>query len=68
MRGLRSLIQSQQGEGWRLIETAYDDGGFSGGGLARPALQQLLADIGAGRIDAVVIAFLIWRRANSGGG
>jgi site-specific DNA recombinase len=50
-----AFIQSQQGEGWRLIETAYDDGGFSGGSLARPALQQLLADIGQGRIDAVVV-------------
>ena len=50
-----AFIQSQQGEGWRLIETAYDDGGFSGGGMERPALTRLLADIGLGRIDAVVV-------------
>jgi site-specific DNA recombinase len=34
-----AFIQSQQGEGWRLIETAYDDGGFSSGGMERPALS-----------------------------
>src|ERR1035441_490891 len=34
-----SFIQSQQGEGWRLIKTHYDDGGFSGGTMDRPSLQ-----------------------------
>src|SRR2546427_12461606 len=45
-----SYIQSQRSLGWKLIPTRYDDGGFSGGHLDRPALQQLLAgiDIGAG--------------------
>jgi hypothetical protein len=40
-----AYIQSQRQEGWRLLPTQYDDGGYSGGTLERPALQQLLADI-----------------------
>jgi hypothetical protein len=43
-----AYIRSQQGEGWKLIATAYDDGGLSGGTLQRPALQQLLKDIAQG--------------------
>jgi len=50
-----AFIRSQTGEGWRLIKTAYDDGGFSGGGMDRPGLQQLLADIRAGLVDTVVV-------------
>ena len=50
-----AFIRSQAGEGWRLIKTAYDDGGFSGGSMERPALKRLLADIGAGLIDVVVV-------------
>ena len=50
-----AFIKSQAGEGWRLIKTAYDDGGFSGGTMERPALQRLLADIRAGLIDVVVV-------------
>lgn len=50
-----AYIASQAGEGWRLIKTAYDDGGYSGGSMERPALQQLLADIAAGKIDIVVV-------------
>jgi site-specific DNA recombinase len=50
-----ALIRSQAGEGWRLIKTAYDDGGFSGGSMERPALQQLMEDIRAGSIDVVVV-------------
>ena len=50
-----AFIRSQQGEGWRLVETAYDDGGLSGGTLERPALQRLLSDIGQGRVDIVVV-------------
>ena len=46
---------SQRHEGWKALPTYYDDGGFSGGTLVRPAVQQLLADIRAGRVDLVVI-------------
>src|SRR5438552_5152555 len=53
--GCEAYIRSQQGEGWRLIETAYDDGGLSGGTLDRPALRRLLEDIAPGRIDTVVV-------------
>lgn len=45
---------SQQHEGWVALPTRYDDGGFSGATLDRPAMQQLLADIEAGEIDALV--------------
>ncbi len=50
-----AFIRSQAGEGWRLVKTAYDDGGLSGGTMERPALQQLLADIGHGLVDVVVV-------------
>lgn len=50
-----AYIQSQAGEGWKIIARAYDDGGFSGGNLERPALTQLLADVDAGRVDTVVV-------------
>ena len=50
-----AFIDSQRHEGWVCLRTAYDDGGFSGATMARPALQQLLADITAGRVDIVVV-------------
>src|SRR5438309_1242916 len=50
-----AYIRSQRHEGWVLTRYRYDDGGFSGGNIERPALQRLLADIGAGRIDIVVV-------------
>src|SRR5208282_302386 len=50
-----AFIKSQAGEGWRLLRTAYDDGGFSGGTMARPALQQLLEDIRQKRVDVIVV-------------
>ena len=50
-----AFIKSQHGEGWRLVRTAYDDGGFSGGTMERPALQRLLADIRERVIDVVVV-------------
>jgi DNA invertase Pin-like site-specific DNA recombinase len=50
-----AYILSQTSEGWTELPQLYDDGGLSGGSLARPALQQLLADIAEGRIDIVVV-------------
>ena len=50
-----AYIRSQQHEAWLLARNRYDDGGFSGGNLERPALQHLVADIRAGRIDIVVV-------------
>jgi len=50
-----AYVQSQKHEGWQLIPGSYDDGGLSGGSLDRPALQRLLADIDAGRVQMVVV-------------
>jgi len=50
-----AFIQSQKHEGWTVSPALYDDGGFSGGTLERPALKRLLADIEAGRIDVIVV-------------
>jgi site-specific DNA recombinase len=50
-----AYIRSQRHEGWALARTRYDDGGFSGGNMERPALQRLLADIRGGRIDIIVV-------------
>jgi site-specific DNA recombinase len=50
-----AFIASQQHEGWVCLPEQYDDGGFSGGSLERPALNRLLEDIKAGRIDCVVV-------------
>ena len=50
-----AYIKSQAHEGWRLIRDHYDDGGFSGGSLDRPGLQNPLADIRERRIDIVVV-------------
>src|SRR6478736_2021189 len=50
-----AYIKSQALEGWRLIPGRYDDGAFSGASLDRPALQQLLADVRAGKIDIVLV-------------
>jgi site-specific DNA recombinase len=50
-----AYIASQWHEGWRLISTAYDDGGYSGGTMDRPALKRLLQDVEARKIDAVVV-------------
>src|SRR5262249_43501642 len=51
----QAYIRSQAHAGWTLVRTRYDDGGFSGGSTNRPALQQLLADIRAHRINVVVV-------------
>ncbi len=50
-----AYVKSQRSEGWRVLPETYDDGGFSGGTLERPALRRLLDDIDAGRIDTIVV-------------
>ena len=50
-----AFISSQRHEGWIAIDDGYDDGGFSGGNINRPALKRLLADVEDGRIDVVVV-------------
>src|SRR5215831_15868745 len=49
-----AFLRSQTHEGWTCLPQRYDDGGFTGGNMERPALQRLLADIAAGKIDGVV--------------
>ena len=51
----QAYIRSQAHAGWTLVRMRYDDGGFSGGSTDRPALQQLLADIRAHRINVIVV-------------
>ena len=46
-----AYVRSQRHEGWKLLPQRYDDGGISGGTMDRPALQSLLAELEAGRID-----------------
>jgi site-specific DNA recombinase len=50
-----AYIKSQTSQGWRALPQPYDDPAYSGGNLDRPALQQLLKDIDAGRIDVIVV-------------
>jgi site-specific DNA recombinase len=50
-----AFVLSQRHEGWRMLPMAYDDGGYSGGTIARPGLQALLADVDSGNIDVVVV-------------
>lgn len=50
-----AFIRSQHGEGWTLVKSAYDDGGYSGATMDRSGLQRLLADIKAGKVDTVVV-------------
>jgi DNA invertase Pin-like site-specific DNA recombinase len=51
----QAYVKSQAHEGWKLVRDHYDDGGFSGGSMERPALQKLLADIKERRIDIVLV-------------
>ncbi len=50
-----AYVKSQQHEGWQTISTHYDDGGFSGGNMERPALKQIMDDIQANKINVVVV-------------
>lgn len=51
----QAYIVSQRHEGWHALSAHYDDGGYSGGTMDRPALQRLLTDIAAGKVDVVVV-------------
>jgi|GEM_PF-171528 len=50
-----SYIASQKGEGWVAIPDRYDDGGYTGGNMERPALKRLLEDVKAGKVDCIVV-------------
>ncbi|MCC6789939.1 MAG: recombinase family protein [Hyphomonadaceae bacterium] len=50
-----AYILSQAGEGWTALKDIYDDGGFSGGSMERPALKRLMAEVEAKRIDVIVV-------------
>jgi len=50
-----AYVLSQAGEGWKAVPAMYDDGGYSGGNLDRPAMRQLMADVDRGVIDIVVV-------------
>ena len=51
----QAYIRSQAHAGWTLVRSHYDDGGYSGGSTERPALQRLLEDIRAGKVDVIVV-------------
>ena len=50
-----AYVQSQAGEGWTVLPDQYDDGGYSGGAMDRPALRRLLAEVAAKRVDVVLV-------------
>ena len=50
-----SYIKSQKHENWQLLPTEYDDGGYSGGNMERPALKRLLQDVQNGLVDIIVV-------------
>ena len=50
-----AYIKSQKHENWQLLPTEYDDGGYSGGNMERPALKKLLSDIRSGLVDIIVV-------------
>ena len=51
----QAFVASQRQEGWRALPAHYDDGGYSGGSLDRPALKRLLEDVEANRVDTIVV-------------
>ena len=53
--GAEAYIESQRHDRWVALSQRYDDGGFTGGNMRRPALEKLLADIRSGQIDCVVV-------------
>src|ERR1700691_1266126 len=51
----QAFIASQRQEGWRALPARYDDGGFSGGSMDRPALKRLLEDVEANKVNTIVV-------------
>src|SRR3979411_818909 len=51
----QAFVRSQQQEGWTCLTERYDDGGFTGGNMERPALQRLMVDVAAGKIDCIIV-------------
>src|SRR4051812_33252691 len=60
----QAYIRSQQHAGWTMVRSKYDDGGFSGGNTDRPALQRLVEDVRAGKID-IIVAYKVDRLTRS---
>jgi len=54
-----AYVKSQAQEGWTCLPDRYDDGGFTGGNMDRPALRRLLADVAAGKVDALIV-YKVW--------
>src|SRR5262245_50395626 len=54
-RSLRGLYSLASGEGWVALKDVYDDGGYSGGSMDRPALKRLMQEVEAGRVDVIVV-------------
>src|SRR5271154_2787331 len=50
-----AYVSSQKAEGWVCLPDRYDDGGFTGGNMERPAVQRLMQDIEAGKVDCVMV-------------
>lgn len=50
-----AFVRSQQHEGWTVVPDRYDDGGFTGGNMERPALKRLMADVQAGKVDCILV-------------
>ena len=50
-----AFVLSQRHEGWQLLPETYDDGGYSGGSMARPGLAQLMVDVAGGKVDTIVV-------------
>ena len=50
-----AYIASQRGEGWECLPSRYDDGGYTGGNMERPALRRLMADVEVGKVDCIVV-------------
>src|ERR1700691_2419608 len=50
-----AFISSQKHEGWKILPSRYDDGGYSGGTIERPALKRLLQDVDAGKVNVIVV-------------